>query len=86
MQFHCIGCGHASEMFGFVKDVFMCCAKDWGVETLLKELDCVRRIFMGSEDRKGKELHFKTDDLLLKLQTKIVSPSDACNYIVQFFN
>jgi hypothetical protein len=86
MQFHCIGCGHASEMFGFVKDVFMCCAKDWGVETLLKELDCVRRIFMGSEDRKGKELHFKTDDLLLKLQTKIVSPSDACNYIMQFFS
>lgn len=86
MQFHCIGCGHASEMFGFVKDVFMCCAKDWGLETLLKELDCVRRIFMGSEDRKGKELHFKTDDLLLKLQTKIVSPSDACNYIMQFFN
>ncbi|KAL5069187.1 hypothetical protein RYX36_020074, partial [Vicia faba] len=84
MQFHCIGCGHASEMFGFVKDVFMCCAKDWGHETLLKELDCVRRIFMGSEDHKGKELHFKTDDLLLKLQTKIVSPSDACNYIMQF--
>lgn len=86
MQFHCIGCGHASEMFGFVKDVFMCCAKDWGLETLLKELDCVRRIFMGSEDCKGKELHFKTDDLLLKLQTKIVSPSDACNYIMQFFS
>ncbi|QHO60215.1 Protein OBERON [Arachis hypogaea] len=39
MQFHCIGCGHASEMFGFVKDVFMCCAKDWGLETLMKELD-----------------------------------------------
>ncbi|CAI8614013.1 unnamed protein product [Vicia faba] len=86
MQFHCIGCGHASEMFGFVKDVFMCCAKDWGLETLLKELDCVRRIFMGSEDHKGKELHFKTDDLILKLQTKIVSPSDAYNYIMQFFN
>ncbi|MED6199154.1 hypothetical protein PIB30_073276 [Stylosanthes scabra] len=86
MQFHCIGCGHASEMFGFVKDVFMCCAKDWGLETLMKELDCVRRIFRGSEDRKGKELHVKTDDMLLKLQTKMVSPSDACNYITQFFN
>lgn len=86
MQFHCIGCGHASEMFGFVKDVFLCCAKDWGLETLMKELDCVRRIFKGSEDRKGKELHFKTDDMLLKLQTKMVSPSDACNYIIQFFS
>ncbi|KAJ1423278.1 Protein OBERON [Sesbania bispinosa] len=86
MQFHCIGCGHASEMFGFVKHVFMCCAKDWGLETLIKELDCVRRIFRGNEDRKGKELQFKTDDMLLKLQTKMVSPSDACNYIIQFFS
>ncbi|KAF7808512.1 protein OBERON 3 [Senna tora] len=86
MQFHCIGCGHASEMFGFVKDVFMCCAKDWGLETLAKELDCVSRIFKGSEDRKGKELHVKTDDMLYKLQTKMVSPLDACNYILQFFS
>ncbi|XP_027341094.1 protein OBERON 3 [Abrus precatorius] len=86
MQFHCIGCGHASEMFGFVKDVFICCAKDWGLETLMKELDCVRRIFRESEDRKGKELHFKTNDMLLKLQTKMISPLDACNYIIQFFS
>lgn len=86
MQFHCIGCGHASEMFGFVKDVFMCCAKDWGLETLMKELDCVRSIFRKSEDRKGRELHVKTDGILLKLQTKMVSPVDACNYIIHFFN
>ncbi|CAL0324845.1 unnamed protein product [Lupinus luteus] len=86
VQFHCIGCGHASEMFGFVKDVFLCCAKDWGMETLMKELDCVRRIFRGSEDRKGRELHVKTDDMMLKLQAKMVSPSDACSYIVQFFS
>ncbi|KAK7319152.1 hypothetical protein RJT34_03870 [Clitoria ternatea] len=86
MQFHCMGCGHASEMFGFVKDVFMCCAKDWGLETLMKELNCVRRIFRGSEDRKGKELHFRTNDMLIKLQTKMISPLDACNYILQFFS
>ncbi|KAJ7942832.1 Protein OBERON [Quillaja saponaria] len=86
MQFHCIGCGHASEMFGFVKDVFLCCAKDWGLETLMKELDCVRRIFNGSEDSKGKELHIKADDLVFKLQTKMISTSDACNFIIQFFN
>ncbi|XP_019448327.1 PREDICTED: protein OBERON 3-like isoform X2 [Lupinus angustifolius] len=86
VQFHCIGCGQVSEMFGFVKDVFVCCAKDWGIETLMKELDCVRRIFRGSEDRKGKELHVRTDDMLLKLQTKTVAPSDACNYIIQFFS
>ncbi|TKY69201.1 OBERON 3 [Spatholobus suberectus] len=86
VQFHCSGCGHASEMFGFVKDVFVCCAKDWGLETLMKELACVRRIFWRSEDRKGKELHTKTDDMLLKLQAKLVSPLDASNYIMQFFS
>ncbi|KAL5162432.1 Protein OBERON 3 [Glycine soja] len=86
VQFHCIGCGHASEMYGFVKDVFVCCGKDWGLETLAKELDCVRRIFQGSEDRKGKELHIKTENMLLKLHAKLVSPLDACNHIIQFFN
>lgn len=86
MQLHCIGCGHASEMFGFVKDVFMLCAKNWALETLKKELDCVRKIFRGSEDYKGKELHLKADDMLSKLETKMVSPSDACNSMIQFFN
>ncbi|KAI4313659.1 hypothetical protein L6164_026618 [Bauhinia variegata] len=86
VQFHCIGCGHSSEMFGFVKDVFICCAKDWGLDTLMKELDCVRRIFNRSEDRKGRELHVKADDMVLKLQTKMVSPLDACNLMIQFFN
>ncbi|KAL0446691.1 UNVERIFIED_CONTAM: protein OBERON 3 [Sesamum latifolium] len=59
MQFHCLGCGQASEMFGFVKDVFISCAKDWGLENLIKELDCVRKIFRGSEDRKGKEFAYE---------------------------
>ncbi|KAK9115764.1 hypothetical protein Sjap_014711 [Stephania japonica] len=84
MQFHCLGCGHASEMFGFVKDVFMCCAEDWGLETLVKELDCVRKIFKCSEDSKGKELQIKAEEMLSKLENKIVSPSDACNAILQF--
>lgn len=86
MQFHCIGCDHASEMFGFVKDVFTCCAKDWGLETLIKELDCVKKIFRMSKDFKGKELHGKAEDLLLKLDRKAVSPSDACDLIIKFFN
>ena len=73
-------------MFGFVKDVFMLCAKNWALETLKKELDCVRKIFRGSEDYKGKELHLKADDMLSKLETKMVSPSDACNSMIQFFN
>ncbi|OMO72539.1 hypothetical protein COLO4_27597 [Corchorus olitorius] len=86
MQFHCIGCGHASEMFGFVKDVFLCCAKDWGPETLTKELDCVRKIFRGSDDPKGKDLHLRADELCTQLQNKIMSASDACSIIMQFFN
>lgn len=86
MQFHCIGCNHASEMFGFVKDVFLCCAKDWDLETLKKELDCVRKIFRGSDDYKGKELHSKADEIISKLENKMISPSNACNIIIQFFN
>ncbi|XP_004297404.1 PREDICTED: protein OBERON 3 [Fragaria vesca subsp. vesca] len=86
MQFHCIGCGHASEMFGFVKDVFLCCAKDWGLETLVKELDCVKKIFRRSEDFKGRELHIKADEIISKLGSQVMSPSDACNFIIQFFN
>ncbi|CAN1297406.1 Protein OBERON 3 [Linum perenne] len=86
MQFHCIACNHASEMFGFVKDVYTCCAKDWGFETLLKELDCVRKIFKGSDDFKGKELHTKADGLISKLEDKLISPKDACHIILKFFD
>uniref|UniRef100_A0A1D1XN62 Protein OBERON 3 n=1 Tax=Anthurium amnicola TaxID=1678845 RepID=A0A1D1XN62_9ARAE len=84
MQFYCLGCDHASEMFGFVKEVFMCCAKDWGLETLTKELDCVRKIFRGSEDVRGKELHGKAEEMLGMLDKKLTSPIDACNNMVQF--
>ncbi|CAA3020971.1 OBERON 3 [Olea europaea subsp. europaea] len=86
MQFHCPGCGHASEMFGFIKDVFMNCAKDWDAETMIKECDCVRKIFRGSEDRKGQELHVKANEMLTKLENKIMTPSDVCNFIFQFFS
>ncbi|KAK8507945.1 hypothetical protein V6N13_055413 [Hibiscus sabdariffa] len=85
MQFHCIGCSHASEMFGFVKDVFLYCAKDWDPETLTKELDCVRKIFRGSDDSKGKELHIKADELSKRLRNKVMSAFDACGIILQFF-
>ncbi|KAL6970059.1 hypothetical protein U1Q18_029765 [Sarracenia purpurea var. burkii] len=86
IQFHCLGCGHASEMFGFVKDVFISCANDWALETLIKELACVKKIFMGSEDFKGKELHFKAGEMLSKLESKMMSPSDVCSFIFKFFN
>ncbi|CAA7033782.1 unnamed protein product [Microthlaspi erraticum] len=86
MLFHCIGCAHKSEMFGFVKDVFVCCAKNWGLETLVKELDCVRKVFRGSDDGKGKALHVKANEMVKKLETKQISPLDASNFIIQFFN
>ncbi|KAH9314439.1 hypothetical protein KI387_023066 [Taxus chinensis] len=85
MQFYCIACDHSSEMFGFVKEVFKTFSKEWGAETLVKELDFVRRIFQGSEDTRGKQLRNKAEDMLAKLGSKICSPSDVCNSILSFF-
>ncbi|KAG8074208.1 hypothetical protein GUJ93_ZPchr0006g44131 [Zizania palustris] len=85
MQFQCLGCSHASEMFGFVKEVFNCCAENWNAETLMKELDFVRKIFAASEDFEGKGLHAKADEVLSMLAKKIISPLDATNSILQFF-
>ncbi|KAK6790766.1 hypothetical protein RDI58_009847 [Solanum bulbocastanum] len=85
MHFHCPGCGQSSEMFGFVRDVYMHCSKDWGEETLIEELDYVRKIFNGSEDFKGKELHAITYGLCNRLEKKMISPSDACDFIFHFF-
>ncbi|XP_051148585.1 protein OBERON 3 [Andrographis paniculata] len=86
MQFHCLACGHDSEMFGFVKAVFTTFAKDWSLETLVKELDCVRKVFAGSEDRKGKELYAKANEMIAKLQNKMITPAETCNSIFQFFD
>lgn len=85
MQFQCLGCGHASEMFGFVKEVFNECAKNWGPETLMKELDCVTKIFRASEDFEGKGLHAKAEEVLNMLIKKVVAPKDACASMLQFF-
>ncbi|XP_049391183.1 protein OBERON 3-like isoform X1 [Solanum stenotomum] len=85
MQFHCLGCSHSSEMFRFAKEMYRCCAKNWDQEILIKELDYVQKIFHGSDDFKGKELHAITYGLRNKLEKKMISPSDACNFIFQFF-
>lgn len=84
MQFHCIACDHSSEMFGFVKEVFKTCAKDWSVETLAKELDCVRRIFRGSEDFTGKKLRNKAKEMLVKLESKDCAPAEVCDSFLLF--
>lgn len=86
MQFNCLCCGHASEMFGFIKDVFKSCTEQWGLETLIKELDCVKKIFRGSADFKGHKLHLMACDLISKLENKVISPLEACNTILQFFD
>uniref|UniRef100_A0A1D1Z074 Protein OBERON 4 n=1 Tax=Anthurium amnicola TaxID=1678845 RepID=A0A1D1Z074_9ARAE len=83
IQFHCVACGHPSEMFGFVKEVFKTCAKDWKVEILAKELEYVRRIFCASEDSRGKRLRDVADQLLMKLQNKL-SPSEVTMHILGF--
>ncbi|PHT45568.1 hypothetical protein CQW23_14726 [Capsicum baccatum] len=36
---------HASEMFGFSREVYMYCAKGWGENNLINELDYVQKIF-----------------------------------------
>uniref|UniRef100_A0A453IJ94 Oberon-like PHD finger domain-containing protein n=1 Tax=Aegilops tauschii subsp. strangulata TaxID=200361 RepID=A0A453IJ94_AEGTS len=85
MQFQCLGCSHSSEMFGFVKEVFNCCAENWNAETLMKELDVVRKIFAASDDFEGKGLHAKAEEVLSMLSKKVISLPDALNNMLQFF-
>ncbi|KAH7404143.1 hypothetical protein KP509_15G012200 [Ceratopteris richardii] len=84
MQYHCIGCGRNSELFGFVKDVFEKCAESWDAEALAKELDFVRRIFHGSEDTRGKQLCLKAEEMLQKLESK-AKTTDVCRSMLQYF-
>ncbi|XP_010906124.1 protein OBERON 4 [Elaeis guineensis] len=85
MQFHCLACGHRSEMFGFVKEVFKTCAKDWKVETLAKELQYVKTIFTGSNDVRGKKLHDVVEQLLMRLEDK-ANHSEVVNYVMTFLS
>ncbi|KAI5063632.1 hypothetical protein GOP47_0022179, partial [Adiantum capillus-veneris] len=85
MQYHCVACDHKSELYGFVKDVFHNCAETWGAETLAKELDCVRRIFHGSEDMRGKQLCWKAEQMLQKLENKI-DAAEVRRSMLRFFH
>ncbi|CAL9081091.1 unnamed protein product [Musa acuminata var. zebrina] len=85
MQFHCVSCHHPSEMFGFFKEVFQTCAKDWKAETLAKELQYVRRIFSTSNDRRGKRLHELVHKMLLNLEKK-VNHSEVVIHILTFLS
>lgn len=57
MLFYCLACDHKSAMFGFVKEVFKTCAADWKDETMIKELEYIKRIFASTNYTRGKTLH-----------------------------
>ncbi|KAF6168379.1 hypothetical protein GIB67_018219 [Kingdonia uniflora] len=83
MQFHCVACKHPSEMFGFVKEVFKTCAKEWKAETLSMELEYVRKIFSASNDSRGKRLCDAAEQLRARLQNKS-NLSEVYNHIMGF--
>ncbi|KAG0576032.1 hypothetical protein KC19_5G049600 [Ceratodon purpureus] len=85
MQFQCVACGHTSELYGFVKDVFCTCAPEWGRDVLARELDCVRRIFHGSTDTRGKQLCSKAEMILQQLNSQ-VDTTVACRSMIKFFD
>ncbi|MCO5575925.1 hypothetical protein L7F22_029732 [Adiantum nelumboides] len=85
MQYQCLSCGHYMELYGFVKGVFENFANTWGAETLAKELDCVRRIFHGSEDARGKQLFWKAEEMLQMLE-RSASIQDVCSSLLLFFS
>lgn len=78
MILRCKACRSTSELLGWVKDIFKNCAPHWDPDVFMTELDCVRRIYHGSESAKGKRLFWKSEELLQKLKngtsTEVVCP------------
>ncbi|ESQ46978.1 hypothetical protein EUTSA_v10027623mg [Eutrema salsugineum] len=86
MQFHCVACDHPSEMFGFVKEVFLNFAREWKFERFCKELEYVSKIFSSSKDFKGKQLRQTADAILARLKSKSIGHPEACNRILGFIS
>ncbi|KAH7365090.1 hypothetical protein KP509_18G008400 [Ceratopteris richardii] len=84
MVFNCRACKQTSELLGWVKDVFNDCAAYWEAGAIMKEVDCVHRIFLGSEDAKGKKLLRKSEELLEKLKNG-VDGRIICGEMQRFF-
>jgi PHD - plant homeodomain finger protein len=84
MQFYCLACGHPSEMFGFVKEVFKTCAKEWKVEVLARELRFVRKIFGSSEDLRGRRLRDLVGQMLSRLEDG-ADRAEVVRFILGFF-
>jgi hypothetical protein len=85
IQFHCAACGHPSEMFGFVKEVFRACARQWRMDTLVRELQYVERVFSYSDDAKGKRVWDFVKQMLIKLEKKAYYP-EVLKYVIAFFS
>ncbi|KAJ1298209.1 hypothetical protein BS78_01G436200 [Paspalum vaginatum] len=85
MQFHCAACGHPSEMFGFVKEVFRTCARQWRAETLVRELQYVERIFSASDDVRGKRVRDFVKQMLIKSENKAYHP-EVVRCVIAFFS
>ncbi|KAM0886734.1 hypothetical protein ACQ4PT_029514 [Festuca glaucescens] len=85
MHFNCAACGHASEMYGFVKEVFRTCAKQWRMEALIRELQYVERIFSASDDAKGRRVRNFVKQMLIKLENKAYY-SEVVKYVIAFFS
>ncbi|KAF8062119.1 hypothetical protein N665_1204s0008 [Sinapis alba] len=86
MQFHCVACNHPSEMFGFVKEVFLNFAREWKSERFCKELEYVSKIFSSSKDFRGKQLRQAVDAMLASLSSKLIDLPEACNKILGFIS
>uniref|UniRef100_A0A1J3EK27 Protein OBERON 4 n=1 Tax=Noccaea caerulescens TaxID=107243 RepID=A0A1J3EK27_NOCCA len=86
MQFHCVACNHPSEMFGFVKEVFLNFAREWKHERFCKELEYVIKIFSSSKDFRGKQLRQAADAMLASLKSKLIDLPEACNRILGFIS
>lgn len=82
--FRCRACGNVSELLGWARDVFQSCASSWGRDTLARELDCVRRIFHGCEDARGKHLSWKAQDILDKVKNGL-NTSSAVKELAYYF-
>ncbi|XP_059291975.1 protein OBERON 2-like [Lycium ferocissimum] len=84
LLFRCRACNRTSELLGFVKDVFQHCAPTWDRESLLRELNVVSKIFRMSEDTKGRQLFWKSEELIEKLKGG-VEETTVSRVILNFF-
>lgn len=85
VQFHCVACGHPSEMFGFVKEVFRTCARQWSMDTLARELQYVERIFSCGDDARGKRVWDFVKQMLIKLENRAYYP-EVMKCVITFFS